>query len=120
MSKARNYPSLHRINRVRKHNRDRRGRALDGEGCGSCDHYDDVNVQSNHLRCKLLKSVRVVSCISALNDEVPTLHVSELSETLKQRVIETFVSACDKPHPPDFSCQLLRPPRKRPPRHRPA
>jgi hypothetical protein len=43
---------------------------FDGKRCGRCDHYDDVNVQSNHLRRKLLESLRAALCISAIDNDV--------------------------------------------------
>lgn len=119
MRQAGDHPGLHGINSVREHDRDGRGRALDRKGRGRCDYYDDVNVQSNHLCRKFLKSLGAVPCIPALNHEVAALRISEFVQALEQRVVKCLVSARDKSHSPNFA-RLLRARGKRPRRRRAA
>src|SRR5215510_11279476 len=41
--------------------------------------------------------------VTALNNEVSALHVSEFAETLEQRRVKYLVSVRDKPNPPDLA-----------------
>src|SRR5437588_9919008 len=113
VSRAGDEPGSHGINSGRVDDRDGRGRVLGGQGRGRCDDYDDVNLQSNHLGCKLLESLHVALCIPALNDEVLPLLVPELPEALEQRVIKYFMSVRDEPDPPN-PARRLRTPGERP------
>src|SRR5712691_8492047 len=110
---------VQRIDSVRVHDRDGRSRFLDGKGRRRCNHDDDVDIESNHLCCKLLESLGAAVRITALNDEVSTLLVPELTQAVEQCVIKLLVSVRDKPHPPN-SARLLRARRERQCRRRAA
>src|SRR5262249_60203372 len=81
-------------------------RIHDSKGLGPPDHNDYFNIQSNHLWRKLLEPLCLASCITALNHEVAAFLVPVFTEALEQRVIKTFLSVGDKPHPPNFICLL--------------
>src|SRR6516162_4389838 len=110
---------VQRIDSVRMHDRDGRRRFLDGKGRGRCDHNDDVHIQANHLSRKFWKSLvplsaspmmpsfRAALCISAFNDEILALHVTQFLQPLEQRVVKSLVPMGDEPHPPNFA-SLLR------------
>src|SRR4051812_38304654 len=102
MRKTGNYAALHGVDGIRKDNGNSGRCPLDGQGCGSRDHDDNVDVQANHFRCEFIEARSLVPSIAALNDEVLALNISKCLQTLEQCVIETLVPACEKPHPPDF------------------
>jgi hypothetical protein len=92
--------------------RDRRGRVSDGKSGGRCDNNDRVNLQPNHLRGEILKSLGVTLCIPALDNEVLPLCVPKFTETLEQGIVKLLIPVRDKPDPPDFA-RLLRTRNKR-------
>ena len=111
MRKADDQPGIQRIDGVRVDDWDRRCRVLDGKRRGRRDHDDNVDIQSNHLRGKLLEAPSLTSCVPALNDKVAALFVPVFTQALEQGVIKLFVSVGDKSHPPNFA-RLLRPCRR--------
>src|SRR5262249_14337723 len=85
------------------HDRNGLRRVHNGKGCGRRDHNDHVDIQSNHLRRKLLELLSLASCITALNHEVAALFVPVFTEALEQGVIKAFMSVGEKSHPPIFA-----------------
>src|SRR5262245_10979454 len=83
------------------------GRVHNGKGRGRRDHDDYIDIQSNHLRRKLIKALCLAARIPALNDEVATFLVAVFTQALEQCVIKTFMPVGDKSHPPNLA-RLLR------------
>jgi hypothetical protein len=106
--KAGNQTGVQRINGVRVHDGNGLGRVHHGKSRGRRHHDDYVDIQSNHLRRKLLEALSRAECIPALNDEVAALLVPVFTQALEQRVIETFMSVSDESHPPDFVSLLSK------------
>src|SRR5262245_26054310 len=106
VSEAADEAGPHRVNGSRVDDRNGRGCIPRREGCGRRDHDDDVDFQSNHLRRKLLESLRTTLCIAPLNDDVLPLRVSQFPQALEQGVIKTLMPVCDKSHPPNFTWLL--------------
>src|SRR5262249_61450076 len=106
MRKAGNQTGVQRINSIRVHDGNGLGRIHDGKRRGRRDHDDYVDIQSNHLRRKLLEALGLASCIPAFNDEVAALLVPVFAQALEQRVIKTFMSVSNKSPPPTFTSFL--------------
>ena len=100
--KAGNQIGIQRINSIRMHDGNRLGRVHYGKGRGGRYDNDYVDIQSNHLRRKLLEALSLTSCIAALDDEVAALLVPVFTQALEQCVIKAFMSVGDKSHPPNF------------------
>src|SRR5437899_151591 len=86
LGQARNDPVTHRIDRGRKNDRDRPRRILCGEGSGRREHDNDVDLEADHLRGKLLEALRLPFGVSSGHEEIPTFDISARPKLLIQGV----------------------------------
>src|SRR3984893_15942051 len=103
-----------RVNGGRNDDRNCPGRIPGREGCGRRAGDDHVGMESNHLLRKLREPLCSTPRVSALDDEVLSLHVAELAQPLEQGSKSCIIcDVCDEANSPHSRCGL-RPRSKRP------
>src|SRR5262245_61002782 len=80
---------------ARHHDDGSRPRGPPGRQCrGVSVRHEHVGLELNELDCEVRESFRAAPCRTVLDDEILTLDVSKLSESLSKRVEVSDISVC--------------------------